>query len=86
MISDDSRWLVCVSVPPGYIFSEDYRQIWRASEALECGIVGVNVGVPTSVETPFGGFKQSGIGSEGSKYGINEYINTKFIGMGDLKF
>lgn len=44
------------------------------------------MGVPTSVETPFGGFKQSGIGSEGSKYGINEYINTKFIGMGDLKF
>lgn len=88
MIPDDSDcWcLVCVSFPPGYIFSEDYRQIWRASEALECGIIGVNMGVPTSVETPFGGFKQSGIGSEGSKYGINEYINTKFIGMGDLKF
>ena len=68
------------------IFSEDYRQIWRAGEALECGIVGANVGLPTSVEAPFGGLKQSGIGTEGSKYGINEYINTKFIGMGDLKF
>ena len=71
---------------PGYIFSEDYRQIWRVSEALECGIVGVNVGVPTTVEAPFGGIKQSGIGVEGSKYGINEYVNTKFIGIGDLKF
>ena len=75
-----------ISCLTGYVFSEDYRQIWRVSEALECGIVGVNVGVPTSVESPFGGFKLSGFGSEGSKYGINEYINTKVIGMGDLRF
>ena len=68
----------------GYLFSRDLAQIWRVSRQLEMGMVGVNdIGISTP-ETPFGGYKTSGIGKEGSKYGLEEYSNLKLIDLGGL--
>ncbi|CAF0964219.1 unnamed protein product [Brachionus calyciflorus] len=66
----------------GYFYSNDISQIWRVAEKLEVGMVGVNEGIISTIEAPFGGIKESGFGSEGSKYGMNEYLNNKFICMG----
>jgi len=62
-----------------YFFGKDYAQIWRVSEALEFGMVGINTGVLSSVMAPFGGVKESGFGREGSKYGIDDYLNIKYM-------
>lgn len=66
----------------GYFYSQDPSQIWRVSEKLEVGMVGVNEAAISTIEAPFGGVKQSGFGYEGSKYGIDEYMNNKFVCMG----
>lgn len=66
----------------GYFYSQDPSQIWRVSEKLEVGMVGVNEAIISTIEAPFGGVKQSGFGYEGSKYGINEYLNNKYVCMG----
>ncbi|RMX56404.1 hypothetical protein pdam_00023148 [Pocillopora damicornis] len=58
----------------GYFYSQDVSQIWRVAEAMEVGMVGVNEGIISSEIAPFGGWKQSGLGREGSKYGIEEYL------------
>lgn len=68
----------------GYFFSQDPAQIWRVAEQLEVGMVGVNEALLSSAEAPFGGIKQSGIGREGSKYGIDEYLEIKYICYGGL--
>lgn len=68
----------------GYFFSTDVKRIWRVAEALEVGMVGVNVGLVSSVYSPFGGVKQSGLGREGSKYGLAEFTQVKLISMGGL--
>lgn len=68
----------------GYFFSQDVSQIWRVAEALEVGIVGVNEGLLSTPEATFGGVKQSGLGVEGSKYGINEYLECKYMCFGGL--
>lgn len=60
------------------------RQIWRVAEAMEVGIVGVNEGLLSAAEAPFGGTKQSGLGAEGSKYGISEYLQLKYVCVGGL--
>lgn len=70
---------------PGYFFSQDPSQIWRVAEALEVGIVGVNEGLLSTPEASFGGVKQSGLGVEGSKYGIHEYLHVKHMCFGGLK-
>lgn len=62
-----------------YIFTKDYARIWRVSESLEYGIVGVNTGIISNEVGPFGGVKQSGLGREGSKYGIDEYLENKYL-------
>src|SRR5438132_1402907 len=67
-----------------YFYSRDIGRIWRVAEALEYGMVGVNTGFITTEVAPFGGVKQSGIGREGSKYGIEEYIEVKYICMGGI--
>jgi succinate-semialdehyde dehydrogenase/glutarate-semialdehyde dehydrogenase len=67
-----------------YFYSRDIGRIWRVAEALEYGMVGVNTGFITTEVAPFGGVKQSGIGREGSKYGIDEYIEVKYICMGGV--
>lgn len=65
-----------------YFYARDLGRVWRVAEALECGMVGVNVGQISNEVAPFGGIKQSGIGREGSKYGIEDYLETKYICMG----
>ncbi|XP_060078481.1 succinate-semialdehyde dehydrogenase, mitochondrial-like [Ylistrum balloti] len=68
----------------GYFFSQNLSQIWRVAEQLETGIVGVNEGLVSVPESPFGGWKESGLGSEGSKYGIDEYLHLKYVCMGGI--
>lgn len=62
-----------------YFFSRDYARIWKVAEALEYGMVGINTGNISTTLAPFGGVKQSGFGREGSKYGIDDYINIKYM-------
>ncbi|XP_035529124.1 succinate-semialdehyde dehydrogenase, mitochondrial-like [Morone saxatilis] len=69
----------------GYCYSQDVSQIWRVAEALEVGIVGINEGLLSTPEATFGGVKQSGLGCEGSKYGIKEYLEVKYMCFGGLK-
>ncbi|XP_024114166.1 succinate-semialdehyde dehydrogenase, mitochondrial [Oryzias melastigma] len=69
----------------GYFYSQDVSQIWRVAEALEVGMVGVNEGLLSAPEAPFGGVKQSGLGREGSKYGVDEYLQVKYMCFGGLK-
>ncbi|XP_064604978.1 succinate-semialdehyde dehydrogenase, mitochondrial-like isoform X2 [Liolophura sinensis] len=68
----------------GYFYSKDLSQIWRVAEKLEVGIVGVNEGVVSGVEIPFGGVKESGLGREGGKFGIDEYLEIKYVCMGGV--
>jgi succinate-semialdehyde dehydrogenase/glutarate-semialdehyde dehydrogenase len=66
----------------GYFFSQDIQRVYRVAEALEVGMVGVNTGLISDAVSPFGGVKHSGIGREGSKYGIDEYVTIKTITIG----
>lgn len=67
-----------------YFYSHDLGRAWRVAEALEYGIVGINEGIISTEVAPFGGFKESGIGREGSKYGIDEFLEVKYVCMGGL--
>jgi succinate-semialdehyde dehydrogenase/glutarate-semialdehyde dehydrogenase len=67
-----------------YFYSRDVGRIWRVSEALEYGIVGINTGVISTEVAPFGGVKESGIGREGSRYGIDEWLEIKYLCMGGI--
>ena len=62
-----------------YLFSRDAARVWRTAEALESGMVGVNTGFISTEVAPFGGVKQSGLGREGSQYGIDEYVEIKYV-------
>ena len=62
-----------------YFYGRDLGRVWRVAEALEYGIVGVNTGLISTEVAPFGGMKESGIGREGSKYGIDEFLEVKYI-------
>lgn len=64
-----------------YFYSKDLSRVWKVTEALEYGIVGVNTGLISSTEGPFGGVKQSGLGREGSKYGIDDFLELKYVCM-----
>jgi succinate-semialdehyde dehydrogenase / glutarate-semialdehyde dehydrogenase len=66
-----------------YFYSRDIGRIWRVSEALEYGMVGINVGILTSEHVPFGGVKQSGLGREGSHHGMDDYVELKYLCVGD---
>jgi succinate-semialdehyde dehydrogenase / glutarate-semialdehyde dehydrogenase len=65
-----------------YFYSRDLSRVWRVGEALEYGIVGINTGLISTAVAPFGGVKQSGLGREGSKYGIEDYLEVKYLCMG----
>jgi len=67
-----------------YIYTRDIGRIWRVSEALEYGMVGINEGIISNEMAPFGGVKQSGMGREGSKYGMDDYLEIKYLCMGGL--
>ena len=68
----------------GYFYTRDLARAWRVSEALECGIVGLNTGIISTEVAPFGGIKESGIGREGSKYGILDYTELKYVCVGGI--
>ncbi|TAM86152.1 aldehyde dehydrogenase family protein, partial [bacterium] len=67
-----------------YYYSRDIGRVWRVAEALETGIVGINTGLISTEVAPFGGVKESGIGREGSKYGIEDWVEIKYCCFGDL--
>jgi succinate-semialdehyde dehydrogenase/glutarate-semialdehyde dehydrogenase len=67
-----------------YFYSRDIGVIWRVAEGLEFGMVGINEGIISNVAAPFGGVKQSGNGREGSKYGLDDYMEIKYLCMGGL--
>jgi succinate-semialdehyde dehydrogenase / glutarate-semialdehyde dehydrogenase len=66
----------------GYFYTRDIGRAWRVAESLEYGMVGVNTGVISTEVAPFGGMKQSGIGREGSKYGLDDFTEMKYICLG----
>lgn len=68
----------------GYFYSNELAQVWRVAKRLEVGMVGVNESLISSAEIAFGGVKESGIGREGSHYGIEEFINVKYVCFGNL--
>jgi succinate-semialdehyde dehydrogenase / glutarate-semialdehyde dehydrogenase len=67
-----------------YFYSRDIGRIWRVGEALEYGMIGINEGIISTAEAPFGGVKQSGLGREGSSHGMEEYLEVKYMMMGGL--
>ena len=67
-----------------YFYGRDLGRIWRVAEALEYGIVGINTGIISTEVAPFGGVKESGIGREGSKYGIEDFLEIKYLCMGGI--
>jgi succinate-semialdehyde dehydrogenase/glutarate-semialdehyde dehydrogenase len=67
-----------------YFYSRDIGRIWRVAEGVEYGIVGINEGIISNEVAPFGGVKESGIGREGSKYGMDEFLEIKYLCMGGI--
>jgi len=67
-----------------YFYSRDIGRVWRVAEGIESGLVGINVGIISTEVAPFGGMKESGIGREGSKYGMEEFLEVKYLCMGGL--
>jgi succinate-semialdehyde dehydrogenase/glutarate-semialdehyde dehydrogenase len=67
-----------------YFYSRDVGRITRVAEALEYGMVGVNVGILAAEHVPFGGVKQSGLGREGSRHGMDDYLELKYLCVGDV--
>jgi succinate-semialdehyde dehydrogenase/glutarate-semialdehyde dehydrogenase len=68
-----------------YFYSRDVGRVFRVAEAIEAGIVGINVGIVATEVAPFGGVKQSGLGREGSKYGIEEFLEVKYLSIGGIQ-
>ena len=79
-LANDTEFGLCA-----YFYSRDVGRIFRAAEALEAGIVGVNVGIISNEVAPFGGVKQSGLGREGSRYGIEEFLEIKYVCLGGIQ-
>ena len=78
MANDTEFGLAC------YFYSRDIGRIWRVGEGLEYGIVGINEGIISNETAPFGGVKESGQGREGSKYGLDDYLEIKYMCMGGI--
>jgi len=86
--SDEEAIALANDTPYGlasYFFSTDVRRVWKVAEELEYGMVGINTGIMSTESAPFGGVKESGIGREGSRYGIEEYLEMKYLCLGGLK-
>ena len=62
-----------------YVFTRDQSRVWRVGEALEYGMIGLNTGLISTEVAPFGGVKESGLGREGSRYGVDEYLESKLL-------
>jgi succinate-semialdehyde dehydrogenase/glutarate-semialdehyde dehydrogenase len=67
-----------------YFYGRDIARVWRVAEALEYGMVGINEGLISTEVAPFGGVKESGLGREGSRYGIDDYLEIKYLCMGGM--
>jgi succinate-semialdehyde dehydrogenase / glutarate-semialdehyde dehydrogenase len=67
-----------------YFYAGDLKKVWKVAEALEYGMVGVNTGIISSEAAPFGGIKQSGLGREGSAHGADDYLEMKYVCMGEV--
>lgn len=67
-----------------YFYARDMARVWRVAEALEYGMVGVNTGLISTAEAPFGGIKQSGLGREGSRYGMEDFLEVKYVCLGGI--
>jgi succinate-semialdehyde dehydrogenase/glutarate-semialdehyde dehydrogenase len=67
-----------------YLYTNDLGRAWRMMEALEYGMVAINEGILSTPVAPFGGVKESGVGREGSKYGLDDYLNIKYALFGGL--
>jgi len=67
-----------------YFYSRDLARVWRVAEGLESGMVGINTGLISTEVAPFGGVKQSGLGREGSKYGTEDFLEIKYLCMGEI--
>jgi succinate-semialdehyde dehydrogenase / glutarate-semialdehyde dehydrogenase len=67
-----------------YFYARDVGRIFRVAEALEYGIIGINEGIISTEVAPFGGMKSSGLGREGSKYGIEDYLEVKYLALGGI--
>ena len=67
-----------------YLYGRDLKQIWSVAERLEYGMVGINEGIISNEMAPFGGVKESGLGREGSKYGLDEYLETQYLCLGGM--
>ncbi len=78
MANDTEFGLAC------YFYSRDVGRIWRVGEGLEYGIVGINEGIISNEMAPFGGVKESGQGREGSKYGLDDYLEIKYMCIGGI--
>ena len=68
----------------GYFYSRDVSRVFRVAEAMECGMVGVNEALISNEVAPFGGTKESGLGREGSKYGLDDFMEVKYVCIGGL--
>ena len=77
--------VVVVVFLAGYFYSRDLAQVFRVMEGLEVGMCGVNEGLLSTVQAPFGGVKESGLGREGSKYAVDDYTEIKYVCIGGLK-
>ncbi len=85
--TDDEAVAMANDTPFGlaaYFYTQDYARAWKVAEALEVGIVGLNEGLISTELAPFGGIKESGVGREGSKYGIDDYLEIKYVCAGGL--
>jgi len=78
MANDTEFGLAC------YFYARDLGRVWRVAEALETGIVGINTGIISTEVAPFGGVKESGVGREGSKYGMDDFLEIKYLCMGGI--
>lgn len=67
-----------------YVYTRDIGRVFRVAEALEYGMVGVNTGLISTAEVPFGGVKQSGLGREGARQGIEDYLEAKYLCLGGI--
>jgi succinate-semialdehyde dehydrogenase/glutarate-semialdehyde dehydrogenase len=67
-----------------YFYARDIGRIWRVAEGLDYGIVGINEGIISNAAAPFGGMKESGSGREGSRYGMDEYLEIKYLCLGGI--
>ncbi|MBB1600933.1 NAD-dependent succinate-semialdehyde dehydrogenase [Variovorax sp. UMC13] len=85
--TDDQAVAMANDTPFGlaaYFYTQDYARAWQVAEALEVGIVGLNEGLISTELAPFGGIKESGVGREGSKYGVDDYVEIKYVCAGGL--